>query len=304
MSSRRPFQFRAARPSVGVAGLVDDARFAAALDAVAAQLEGRCDVSRFDLREPARLADADCELVIVVGGDGSILRAAGAMADRQKPTLGVNAGKLGFLADVQPEEVGRLVDQLFAGDCLVVDHVMLDCQADLAAGGPLATLALNEVTVRAGAPYRMIDVDLFVDGEQVTTYSCDGVILGTPIGSTAHSLSAGGPILRKSLGALVVTPLSPHALTNRPVVDSADRVFEFAMAGGEGSAAIVIDGAVRGELTGERRLTIRRAKSVFQLIEAPDHSYYRTLREKLHWGGGLRRSLQAKARRKPRRDRD
>ena len=290
MTRETPFRFpESGDPAVALAGISSSPRIAEAMEAVEAELAKRFVTHRFELQDEPDLAGCDCHAVIVVGGDGSILRAANFMADRQKPALGVNVGKLGFLADIQPEAVGRVADQLLGGTCRVVKHVMLDCTARLSGGEQVERLALNEVTVRAGAPFGMIDVDLFIDDELVTTYSCDGVLLSTPIGSTAHSLSAGGPILRKNLESLVVTPLSPHTLTNRPVVDSADRRYEFAMSAGSPGAAVVIDGNVCGELSGEGRVSIARAKSVFQLIEAPGHSYYRTLREKLHWGGGLRR---------------
>lgn len=288
MAPDKPFRFpKDSDPIVGVAALANHERIATAMDDVVRELQSRFTVRRYELQEDCDLASSDCDAIIVVGGDGSILRAANAMADRQKPVLGVNVGKLGFLASIQPDAVGRLADELVAGRCSIADHVMLDCTAVLD-GVQIHRLALNEVTLRAGPPFCMIDVDLFVDGELVTTFSCDGVLLSTPIGSTAHNLSAGGPILRKDLATLVVTPLSPHTLTNRPVVDSADRVYEFAMARNSPAASVVIDGTVCGELSGEGRISIARAKSVFQLIEAPDHSYYRTLRDKLHWGGGLR----------------
>ena len=122
----------------------------------------------------------------------------------------------------------------------------------------------------------------------MTTYSCDGLIVATPVGSTAHSLSAGGPILRKDLQAFVFLPISPHTLTNRPVVDSADRVFEMAMGNRHEGAAVVIDGVELCGLQADDRVRVDRAEPKFKLVEVPGRSYYRTLREKLGWGGRLR----------------
>jgi NAD+ kinase len=133
----------------------------------------------------------------------------------------------------------------------------------------------------------MIDVDLYIDSEQVTTYSCDGLIIATPVGSTAHSLSAGGPILRKDLRALVISPISPHTLTHRPVVDSADRRYELAVAKAEPGTATIVDGRVLQTLEPNDRVAIEKAAVCFKLITSPGHSDYRTLREKLGWGGGL-----------------
>ena len=149
-------------------------------------------------------------------------------------------------------------------------------------------LGLNEVAVHAGPPFSLMDIDLYVDSELVTTYSCDGLIVSTPVGSTAHSLSAGGPILRKDLQALVIMPMSPHTLTNRPVVDSADRVYEMVVARPNAGDSVVVDGRVLCRLQPGDRVRVERADAAFKLVTAPGHSYYRTLREKLGWSGQLK----------------
>jgi NAD+ kinase len=133
-----------------------------------------------------------------------------------------------------------------------------------------------------------MDIDLYVDSELVTTYSCDGLIVSTPVGSTAHSLSAGGPILRKDLQAFVIQAISPHTLTVRPVVDAADRVYELAVAEPTTGASVVVDGRELCRLAAGDRVRVERASARFQLVTAPSHSYYRTLREKLGWGGRLK----------------
>ncbi len=164
---------------------------------------------------------------------------------------------------------------------------MFDCT--LQRGGLVIAelLGLNEVAILAGAPFCILNVDLYVDSELVTTYSCDGLILSTPVGSTAHSLSAGGPILRQDLQAFVISPISPHTLTNRPVVDSADRVYEMVVPHPHAGTSIVVDGFVLEKVLPGDRVRVRRSEARFQLVSVPGHSYYRTLREKLGWGGRL-----------------
>ena len=148
-------------------------------------------------------------------------------------------------------------------------------------------LGLNEVAVLAGPPFAILEIQLYVDGTLATTYSCDGLIVSTPVGSTAHNLSAGGPILRKEMQAFVISPISPHTLTNRPVIDSADRVYELAIPDPHAGTSLVVDGQVIDTISSGDRIRIQRSTARFQLIEVPGHGYYRTLREKLGWSGRL-----------------
>ena len=148
-------------------------------------------------------------------------------------------------------------------------------------------MGLNETALHSGPPFSLLEVDLYVDSELVTTYSCDGLIVSTPVGSTAHSLSAGGPILRKDLEALLVMPISPHTLTNRPVVDSADLVYEMVVDHPNPETSVVVDGQVLCRLQPGDRVRVKRAACRFKLVAAPGHSYYQTLREKLGWSGQL-----------------
>ena len=149
-------------------------------------------------------------------------------------------------------------------------------------------LGLNETSILAGPPFSMIEIRLLVDGDLATTYRADGLIVATPVGSTAHSLSAGGPIVRKDLDAFVFTPLNPHTLTNRPVVDSANRTYELVVPSPNAGSACVVDGRLVAPLEAGDVIRVRRAEPRFMLVETARHGYYRTLREKLGWGGGLR----------------
>lgn len=239
------------------------------------------------------MPDCRADLAIVLGGDGTMLRAARLMSDRQIPVLGVNLGRLGFLADVRPEYLDGALHSVVEGRYRLVRHLMFrwHVRSDGHSWQPheirAEGIGLNEAAVLAGAPFAMLEVQLYVDGELVTTYSCDGLIVSTPVGSTAHNLSAGGPILRKDLQAFVVSPISPHTLTNRPVVDAADRVYELAIPQPHPGTALVVDGNVVCSLTSADRIRIQRADAEFQLIEVEGRGYYRTLREKLGWGGRL-----------------
>ncbi|MCA9135087.1 MAG: NAD(+)/NADH kinase, partial [Planctomycetales bacterium] len=150
-------------------------------------------------------------------------------------------------------------------------------------------LALNEASVLGGPPYSMLQIDLLVDGELASTYSCDGLLVSTPVGSTAHNLSAGGPILHRRLQAVVVSPLSPHTLTMRPVVDRADRTFDMIVRQGHESVSAVLDGRVLAKLDEGDCLRVTKAPVTFKLIRVPGKNEYRTLRTKLGWGGNLRR---------------
>jgi NAD+ kinase len=282
------------RPKIIVLGAGKKASIAAGAERLREVVERHTEIVVWDLAFQADLSAVEAEWAIVFGGDGSILRAAYQMGYRQLPMLGVNLGKLGFLADVAPNDLPATLPRLCSGDFKVVKHLMFECTLIRDDREVWTELGLNETAVLAGPPFVIVDIHLYVDAEMVTTYSCDGLIVSTPVGSTAHSLSAGGPILRKDLSAFVISPLSPHTLTMRPVVDSADRTYELVVhARAEGANSevsssdvhAVIDGRDMGRLQPGDRLRIRRAQPSCQLIEPPGNSYYRTLREKLGWGG-------------------
>jgi NAD+ kinase len=236
-----------------------------------------------DLTFTQDLSGESAELTLVLGGDGSILRAARQMGYRQTPVLGVNLGRLGFLADLDPQELRQCFSRVVQGDYRVTQHLMYECEVD-GPGVRRTFLGLNEIAFQTGPPFHMMEVNLVIDGEGVTQYSGDGLILSTPIGSTAHSLAAGGPILSQELGAFVITPICPHTLTNRPLVDSADKVYTIEVIRAADSAMLVIDGQEVLPLTEQHRVTFRRAPVNFCLVKIPGRTYYQTLHDKLKWG--------------------
>lgn len=275
------------RPRAFLLGACDRPNVQLAADRLRPAIERHMDVVLSDFAGQHDLSTVEADLAIVLGGDGSILRSASQMGHRQVPVLGVNLGKLGFLADLSPDELVSILPDVCAGRFRVVEHLMFACEVTNKDRTISQRLGLNEAAVLVGAPHTLLDVDLYVDSELVTTYSCDGLIVSTPVGSTAHSLSAGGPILQKSLQAFVVCPLSPHTLTVRPLVDSADRQYEMVVRDPHQATTVVVDGRPLHTLRPDDRVCVRRAEPRFKLIEVAGHSYYRTLREKLGWGGSI-----------------
>ena len=237
-----------------------------------------CFAYQFDAADPI-------DLVLVLGGDGSILQAARQMHRSQRPVLGINLGRLGFLAALQPDRFLQLWPGICRGEFQLSCHLMFECE--IVRGGVVETsrLGLNETAVLGGPPYSMLRLDLNVDGMLATTYNCDGLIISTPIGSTAHNLSAGGPILHNLLQAFVISPICPHTLTMRPVVDTADRVFHLRLVEDHPTCSVVVDGRILAPLTPEHTVQIRRSDACFKMVTFPGRDDYSSLRDKLGWSG-------------------
>ncbi len=238
-----------------------------------------------DLRQETDLyAYPAADLALVFGGDGAILRAARQMAYRQIPVLGVNLGRLGFLADIPCNQFEEAFRQVLDGDYRVTRHLMFQCVILESDGAERPILGLNEVVVHALPPQRMLDLELEIDGEPVSQFGGDGLIVSSPIGSTAHNLSAGGPILGQELDAFAITPICPHTLTYRPLVESADKQFSIRLGSRAERAVVIVDGQQVAEVERTQRIVIRKAPVTFQLVKVPGKSYFQTLRDKLHWG--------------------
>lgn len=238
-----------------------------------------------DLDQREDLSRYEADITLVLGGDGAILRAARQMGHRQLPVLGVNLGRLGFLADLSVEALKQWLPKVLEGEYRITRHVMFEMFEGAAPGQDTrGRLALNDVSIFNGAPFHMLDLDLLIDGAPASRYAADGLIVSTPVGSTAHSLSAGGPILGQELDAVVITPLSPHGLGNRPLVESASRTFTIRLNSGSDQATVVLDGQETLPMCRGNSITVRKASVQFQLIKVPGQGFYRTLREKLNWG--------------------
>jgi NAD+ kinase len=273
------------RPQVVLVGAPDRQRVAEELGRLRPIIASRADIVAIDLEFGYDFRDAKLDLVIVLGGDGSILQVARQMEENQLPVLGINCGRLGFLAALTPDAFLEVWPEVSQGAFSVIEHLMF--RASVIRAGEVLTsrLGLNEAAILGGPPYQILDIDLLVDGELATNYRCDGLIVSTPVGSTAHNLSAGGPILRKDLQAFVISPISPHTLTHRSVVDSAERVFELTVSRPSPTTSVVVDGRVLCSLEDGDRVQVRRSASTFRMLSVPGHNDYRALREKLNWGG-------------------
>ena len=279
------------QPRVAVLGAVDSPRVKKHADAMLASIDRHVEIvySDFDPGLAEDLSKVDADFAITLGGDGTILRSACRLAERSVPVLGVNLGRLGFLAGIPIDRIDAALEDIVAGRARVIDHLMFECSVSRDGDKLASTLGLNETAILGGPPFCIMEVDLYVDGELVTTYSCDGLIISTPVGSTAHSLSAGGPILRKDLWAFLIQPISPHTLTMRPVVDTAERVFEISVRNPGEATSVVVDGSIVATLGTDDRVTVQQANESFRMLEVSGHGYYRTLRDKLGWGGRIER---------------
>jgi NAD+ kinase len=237
-----------------------------------------------DLEPDTDLSGLKADIALVLGGDGTVLHTARRMGDHPTPVLGVNVGRLGFLADLTPEafldRLGDLADRRYTIDNLMT----LSCTLASRNGPTREFRGLNEVVLRAAPVFHLVEIGLSIDGESVMTYRGDGLILATPVGSTAHSLSAGGPILPPNAHMFVVTPLCPHTLTQRPLVDGTHKVYEMVPHGEGITTVLVIDGQVQLPLGSGDRVIVRRSIAPFPMVRLPGHSFYRTLRDKLGWG--------------------
>ncbi|TWU42948.1 putative inorganic polyphosphate/ATP-NAD kinase [Novipirellula aureliae] len=283
------------RPSVVILGAPGRQRVQAQYRRLRPLIAEKADIAGEDLAYHYDFASHDqsdgnaaLDLVIVLGGDGSILQAAREMGTHQFPVLGVNCGRLGFLAAISPDDFLHAWPDVIRGEFDIVEHLMIHISV-LRAGEKIADqLALNEIAIMRGAPYSILDIDLYADGHLATRYRCDGLILATPVGSTAHNLSAGGPIIRRNMQAIVISPISPHTLTYRPVVDSADTVFELSVTEPYDTTSVVVDGRILSPLLPGDRVRVERAVPTFKMLSVPGQDDYRTLREKLGWGGSVK----------------
>jgi NAD+ kinase len=253
-------------------------------------LRDHCEVTAYDLLQELDLSSRGADLCLVLGGDGAILRAARQMAYRQTPVLGINLGRLGFLADLSVDELRKVFPAICLGQCgyRVTEHLMFECLVEQPGATetrcPPGFLGLNEITIQNGPPFHMVEMDLLLDGELLSRYGADGLIVSTPVGSTAHSLSAGGPILGQQLAAFVVTPICPHTMTHRPLVESAEKIFTIIVRRPGPSTMLTIDGQLQVPLREGHRVILRKAPVAFKLVKIPGRSYYQILHDKLLFG--------------------
>ena len=234
-----------------------------------------------------------CDLVVVVGGDGSLLGVARDLAHFGVPVLGVNRGGLGFLADIPPDQIETRLPEVLNGSFTTEDHFLLDARVIRDSVEVGRSPALNDVVVNVGAMARMMEFSLWVDGQFVYDQRSDGLIVASPTGSTAYSLSAGGPIMHPSLDAIVIVPMFPHTLTSRPLVVRGQSEIRIVMGDlGTSDGNVSCDSQVDFPLEVGAEVLIRKYQTPLRLIYHVDHNFYESCRSKLDWasrlGGGRR----------------
>ncbi len=225
------------------------------------------------------------DLVIAIGGDGTMLYAGSIVRDLGVPLLGINRGRLGFLADVGPDEMIASVDLILDGQYMVDSRLLLEATVEQPNGKVSTGIAFNDVVLQRLETGRMIDFETSVAGQFVNTHSGDGLIVATPTGSTAYALSCGGPIVEPQLDAMVVVPICPHTLADRPIVIAANQAIAIRLLERDQTGAgVAIDGHSIGPITPADTLRIAAANRRIKLIHPPGYDFYGILRSKLLWG--------------------
>jgi len=226
------------------------------------------------------------DFAVVLGGDGSIISAARHLSAARVPVIGVNLGRLGFLAEFSVAEFKHLFDDIIAGRARIERRMMLGCRVSQKSGRArdrFCSKAVNDVFITAGPPFRVIEMQIVVDGQQLPSFVGDGLIVSTPTGSTAYSLSAGGPILAGSMEAMVITPICPHSLNFRPIVIDAASVVEISCTRINEGTTVSMDGQVATGLFLDEVVTVARVRSRFLVVENPMRTRWDTLVTKLGW---------------------
>ncbi len=225
------------------------------------------------------------DLAIVVGGDGTMLHVARELSQQALPVIGINLGRLGFLTDIPADRMLEDIDRVLDGQHYLEERMMLAVEIHTGSEIVYQGTGLNDIVISKGEVARLIEFNTYVDDEFVTRTRGDGVVIATPTGSTAYSLSAGGPILHPTLAAIVVVPICPHTLSNRPLVlDEHSQIRIEPMEIVESAAHVAVDGFIRYSLKGSERIYIHRSEQVVRLLRTLSHNHYEGLRSKLGWG--------------------
>ncbi|MBU4312614.1 MAG: NAD(+)/NADH kinase [Candidatus Omnitrophica bacterium] len=242
-------------------------------------------IGRGDLACSKEELPAQVDLLIVLGGDGTLLSVARVIGMRRVPILGVNLGGLGFLAETTIKELYKTLEYIFAGKYQIEQRVMLNASIQRRGKIIEAHNALNDVVVSKGALSRILKLKVFIGDKYITTYMSDGLIISTPTGSTAYSLSAGGPVVSPDVEAIILTPICPHTLSNRPLIISKNNKLYIEIGFDSKEVSLTIDGQVGVQLYPGDKVLVKKAASRIKLITHYDTDYFQILRRKLKWGG-------------------
>jgi len=233
-------------------------------------------------RETAIVRDAD--LLITLGGDGTFLHAAGLAGKKAVPILGVNLGGLGFLTEAAPEELFPLLKEIQSGKIEIEERIRIQAECRRGAKKILCGSALNDVVIGRGVPGRLVVLNVAINSEILSSYRADGLIVATPTGSTAYSLSAGGPIIHPALRVITLNPISPHTLTQRPVLLPDSARIRITLPASSSGAVLSLDGQSRFDLRPGDEIEVRKHPIPTLLVRPPGRSYFQILQTKLHWG--------------------
>jgi len=237
-----------------------------------------------DTHEAAAPQWASADLCVVFGGDGTLLSAARTLAGTGVPLLGVNMGKLGFLAEFSVEQMQEHFDDILAGKIAPTERMMLDVGVDDEDERVFSSPAANDVAISSGPPFRMIDLNVAKGDSQIARYRGDGLVIATPNGSTGYNMSAGGPILEPTLDAVTITPIAPHSLSMRPIVVRSDREICITAVGVNPGSAVIVDGQVSTALLDGQKVVVARADVPMRIVPHPARRFFQTLSDKLQWG--------------------
>jgi len=226
----------------------------------------------------------ESDMLLVLGGDGTLLSVARLVEDHDLPILGVNLGSLGFLTELALEELYPALRNILEGDYRVEERVRLEVQLNRQGEVAGEYRVFNDVVINKGALARIFDLDAFVNGKRLTTYRADGLIVSTPTGSTAYSMAAGGPIVEPTLNVILISPICPHTLTNRPLVVSGDSLIELRLLSDSGKVFLTLDGQEGTELFPGDRVGIKESANRARLIRTSSKNFFEVLSTKLHWG--------------------
>jgi len=233
--------------------------------------------------ESGKLA-ASVDLILVLGGDGTMIATARMMGNVEVPVLGVNYGGLGYLAEFRIEELYTALESILSGNYRLDKRVMLEVELIREQENVTRNRVLNDVVINKSALARIIEIEAYLSRQFVNSFRADGLIVSTPTGSTAYNLSAGGPVIFPSMNAVVITPICPFTLSNRPIVVPDDAVIELCLKTEQEDVALTLDGQVGFPLKVEDRVAIRKSKTTFNLVQPTNRNYFEVLRDKLRWG--------------------
>lgn len=244
------------------------------------EAETNCEI---EIEESERLSES-VDLFVVLGGDGTMIRAARLVGKHDIPVLGINYGSLGYLAEFRTDELFPALESILAGDYHLDERVMLDVEVVHGDEQRLRGRVLNDVVINKSALARIIEIEARLNNQFVNAFRADGLIVSTPTGSTAYSLSAGGPVVYPSMEAIVITPICPFTLSNRPLVVPDDALIELRIKTQKEEVAITLDGQIGFPLEVGDRVLIKKSNTKFKIVQPVNRNYFEVLRDKLCWG--------------------